>query len=112
MINPNPEKFGPDYVANKNSQKRQTKQKEKCENHVKIPISQVIEPGIIVDKLVDCEVDAIVFVESQKKLHSQSLCKARKNAIFCMGVKSKRKNNFLKNRKRQRTNRRSYALLT
>ena len=72
LVLPNSDNFGPDLVANKNSQKRQTKRQEKSENHAKIPDTQIVEPGLIVDKLVDCEVDAIFFVENQKELHSQT----------------------------------------
>ena len=63
---------------------------------MKISDNQIVEPSVIIDKLVDRGVDAIFFVETQLKFHLQSLHKALKNATFCMVVKSKGKNNLLR----------------
>ena len=59
-------------MANKNSQKRQTKRKEKNENPSKISETQIVEPDLIVNIIVNRRVDAIVFVKNYKEIHFKS----------------------------------------
>ena len=83
-----------DWAGHKDRQKNRIEQNEKFKDHSKVSERQIIEIGHILFKLVDCEVETILFSERSNGALFKRLKKANKQATFGVRVDDERERKF------------------